>query len=144
MPRRRISLYLSHPIWEREWIRNVEKKLERELKVVFVNPFYDIPRTDIESINEGKISPYGRKREYKTIVERDLETIDEVDGLLAFLPYPTIGVSMEIFYAGYILKKPVFVITESQALHPWVRACSKGIYRNLEDFKKAWKRGKCL
>lgn len=47
------------------------------------------------------------------LVTDDLNDIDEADGLLVYFDGPSVGTSMEIFYAKHVLKKPVVVVNVS-------------------------------
>jgi hypothetical protein len=54
----------------------------------------------------------------------DLEKIDQTDGVVALLiDSASVGTIMEIFYAGHVVKHPVFSLapTPRYAEHPWIR-----------------------
>ena len=50
------------------------------------------------------------------IVEKDLLAIDKCDVLVAYMIEPSIGSSMEIFYASFA--KPVFILSKLES--PWL------------------------
>lgn len=55
------------------------------------------------------------------IVRADLEDIDLCDGLVVYFDKPSVGTSMEVFYAKYVKNKPVVVINASgKPLSPWL------------------------
>lgn len=55
------------------------------------------------------------------IVAGDFEDIQNSDGLLVMFDKPSVGTAMEVFYAFWHLKKPVFVINASEKpLSPWL------------------------
>lgn len=55
------------------------------------------------------------------IVAGDLAGIDASDYVIAYYDKPSVGTSMEIFYAKHCAKKPVIVIDASNApLSPWL------------------------
>jgi hypothetical protein len=65
-----------------------------------------------------------RGREHENIpqlVNADLLDIDSSDGLLVYYDRPSVGSSMEVFYAHHVLKKPVVVWNNSDhVLSPWL------------------------
>ncbi len=58
------------------------------------------------------------------MVHQDLSDIDQSDGLVVFYDRPSVGTSMEIFYAAHLRRKPVFLINSSPQpacyLSPWL------------------------
>lgn len=55
------------------------------------------------------------------IVEADLEEVRKSDGVLAYLPnVPMAGTPMEIFFASYVLKLPVFAFSMEND-GPWIK-----------------------
>ena len=129
-------------------IREEELRIEAETNVTLVNPFYDIPgRPEIKRLDEervfsrdGNYSNILRERGekyYITLVEHDLRSIRDADGMLAVVTHNiTLGTSMEMFYASYMLvDKPVYVVCEAPELaeHPWLKYCSIDIFKNWED-----------
>ena len=55
------------------------------------------------------------------IVAGDFEDIEKSGALLVFFDKPSVGTSMEIFYAKHVLRKPVVVIDVSgKPLSPWL------------------------
>jgi len=71
------------------------------------------------------------QRKSKEIVERNLEEIRNCDVLIAVLPYPSVGIIMEIFYSGYVLQKPTLVLTYLRG-HPWLNTVAR-IYNTREE-----------
>jgi nucleoside 2-deoxyribosyltransferase len=68
------------------------------------------------------------------IVSGDLEDINKSDVILASCVRPSWGTAMEIHYATYIARKPVFaVVPEGQAVSPWLRHYTHAIYRTFEE-----------
>lgn len=84
------------------------------------------------------------KRLNKTIVQRDLNHIDNSDATAAYMLNWSGGTTCEIFYSGYVHKKPVFLITTNLKIfgHPWmIDACRYGkIFKSLESFKRYMRR----
>ena len=122
--RRRLKIYLSHPLGLRHEIKEWTKELEEKLHVRIHNPFYDArarKRIDITLFDRGKLKPYSveEKRKSEKMVERDLEAIRNCDVLIGVLPYLSIDIIMEIFYSGYVLQKPTLVLTYLKG-HPWL------------------------
>jgi nucleoside 2-deoxyribosyltransferase len=55
------------------------------------------------------------------IVAGDIEDIQAADAILVFFDKPSVGTSMEVFYAKHVLGKPVVVIDASdKPLSPWL------------------------
>lgn len=58
------------------------------------------------------------------VVHDDLYDIDQSDGVIAYYDRPSVGTSMEIFYAANTRRKPVFLINASGMsschLSPWL------------------------
>lgn len=55
------------------------------------------------------------------IVAGDIEDIQASDAILVFFDKPSVGTSMEVFYAKHVLGKPVVVIDASdKPLSPWL------------------------
>lgn len=137
------TFYLAHPFPSRKRIREWEIRVEREIAIALINPFYDVKGkeyievmdrrgvTDRQSANVSGIkvdTPH-------EIVERDLAAIRESDGVLAIITKDvTLGTPMEIFYAASE-GKTVFTICEVPELltHPWLRFCSSVIFKSLEE-----------
>lgn len=65
----------------------------------------------------------GEQRHMRRIFELDLRDIREADVLLVNLNNPTLakhGTAMEVFYASYVLRKPVVAFKEScDKYHPF-------------------------
>jgi len=133
--RRRLKIYLSHPLGLRHEIKEWAKELEEELHVRIYNPVYNVrarKRIDISLFDRGKLKPYSveEKRKSEEIVERNLEAIRNCDVIIAVLPYPSMGITMEIFYSGYVLQKPTLVLTYLRG-HPWLNTVAR-IYNTRE------------
>jgi nucleoside 2-deoxyribosyltransferase len=141
-----LSLYLAHPFPERAKIRELELSLEKELDIDLYNPFYDgweyidiVMKYDKGSMSNYEFSRATLKHASR-IVESDLEHIQKSDGVLAIVPYPSIGVSCEIFYGSYVLHKPVLIYQPSLIYsryerHPWLLVLGK-VYKTLPGLKK--------
>ena len=134
--RRRLKIYLSHPLDLRHEIKEWTKELEEKLHVRVYNPFYNVrarKRIDIALFDRGNLKPYSMEEQRKSekMVERNLEEIRKCDALIAVLPYPSLGTIMEIFYSGYVLQKPTLVQTYLEG-HPWLNAVAK-IYNTREE-----------
>jgi len=57
----------------------------------------------------------------KEIVDGDIEDINNSDLIVVFYEKPSVGTSMEVFYAKHTLGKPVVVIDISgKPLSPWL------------------------
>lgn len=120
------TIYLSGPIMDehaghaREWREDAKKALDKQFKPLdpMRRKFVD---REVDSSNE--------------IVEFDLQDIRDADIILVNYNKPSIGTSMEIFYASHDLGKFVVAFSpfEFKDCSPWmVRYCTK-ILGSLED-----------
>lgn len=80
---------------------------------------------DLAKLGFASLSPMHRSNLMPThIVEQDLRDIQLATAVLAYVPEDivTLGTPMEIFYANYVLHKPVIVFgTNEDVLSPWIR-----------------------
>jgi len=127
----RLKIYLTHSPGLRREIREWTRELEKRLHVRIWIPFHTEAR-DITLLERGKLKPYSKeeRRKSEKIVEANLKAIRNCDILIALLPYPSIGVVMEIFYSGYVLQKPTLVLTYMKS-HPWLSTVAR-IYNTKE------------
>jgi len=134
--RRRLKIYLSHPLTLRHEIKEWIKQLEKNLNVRICNPFYNVrtrKRIGVTLFDRRNLKPYSEREQGKSekMVERNLEAIRNCDVLIALLPYPSIGTVMEVFYSGYVLQKPTLVLTYLES-HPWLSTVAR-IYNTREE-----------
>jgi len=130
----RLKIYLTHSPGLRREIREWTRELEKRLHVRIWIPFHTEAR-DITLLERGKLEPYSKeeRRKSEKIVEANLKAIRNCDVLIALLPYPSIGVVMEIFYSGYVLQKPTLVLTYMKS-HPWLNTVAR-IYNTKEGIE---------
>ena len=143
------NYYLAHPLSKRLEVRKFQLRIEGKYNIKFINPFYnnEHERKEIEKLDSMK---YKKDRnEYKqswdlntchNIVNIDLEFIRKSDGLVAYMPTPTIGTVQEVIMAAFIYRIPVYIITKDYMYHPWLKsevARSNGrMFKNITEFKK--------
>ena len=139
------TLYLAHNFNIRKQIRKWELKIEGKYNINLDNPFYDHDRNDIAALdkledNSPEQAKYFKERNTLTmvdsIVEGDLELIRKSDGLVTRIKNPSIGTSMEIFFASRILRIPVYIITVKHANHPWIKKHATMTFNNMKEFEK--------
>ncbi len=120
------TIYLSGPIMDehaghaREWRETAKKGLDKQFRTLdpMRRKFVD---RKVDSSNE--------------IVEFDLQDVRDADIILVNYNKPSIGTSMEVFYASHDLGKFVVAFSpfEFKDCSPWmVRYCTK-ILGSLED-----------
>lgn len=134
------SLYLAHTLHLLEVGDELQRRLEA-LGIVVLNPFVGqsevgVPEAkDLRESMEAKLEWQKRVKspeDADRLVERDLRLIRETDGLFAYAPEPSFGVSMEIFEAAKGLGKPVFIYTTPRyRFHPWLMKYGQ-IFTDLE------------
>jgi nucleoside 2-deoxyribosyltransferase len=64
------------------------------------------------------------------IVNGDKADIRKCRSVLAYCPRPSVGTSMEIFYA-WTLRIPVVAVVPAGPVSPWLRYHSIGVFRDL-------------
>lgn len=150
-----IRLYLAHPVLLRREIRNWELVIESRYDVDFINPFYDSHTTTenraINTLDDKKNYEYSKRDAYN-IVRTDLHSIQQADGIVAFLDdTPSIGTIMEICY-NHQFHKPTFVVAPDFAImkdgykhpignHPWVQYHATRVFKKEVDFEDFIARG---
>jgi len=137
------TLYLAHNFNKRKTTRKWELRLEGKYKLKLDNPFYDNPNrlddiTQIDSFKDGSDEQrrFLSTRDARSIVEDDLEKIRKSDGILAIANETRLGTPMEIFFAAYVLRIPVYVITRRYSGHPWIRHFATEIFSSQRDFER--------
>ena len=74
------------------------------------------------------------------IVAGDIDDLLACDGVLVFFDKPSIGTSMEIFYAKHDLGRPVVVIDASdKPLSPWLIHFSDRVVKSVPEALSALK-----
>lgn len=73
----------------------------------------------------------------KEIVENDIADIRSSDALLVYCDKPSVGTSMEVFFAKHCLRKPVIVIHPGDNPSPWLMYHADKIVKTVEDGLKA-------
>lgn len=150
------SLYTAHTFTERKFVRDVICPFLQKIGLETENPFYNPdgtvrrgrPEVEIADQMEAGIDPRDNVKWMKSvekkstgIVDKDLALIDKTEGIVAFMQQWSGGTTCEIFYAGRVQKKPVFLITGNAGIyrHPWmVEACKHGgkIFKSFRAFKR--------
>lgn len=77
---------------------------------------------------------YDRKTP-KNLVMQDLELINNSDFVIVYFDKPSVGTSMEMFYA-FVMGKTVLTITNKKTLSPWLVYHSTKIFKTLKDAKQ--------
>lgn len=82
------------------------------------------------TIHKDKFFSY----EPNEIVHRDLRDIDNSKYMLAFMPVPSIGTSMEIMYAREY-DTPVVVVSDNPAVteHYWIKSLASKVVPDIES-----------
>jgi len=135
--KRRPVFYLAHSFSERHWVRDVLMKRLQRAGIQTLNPFYNPDGSWKEDRPEVKHADLhgGITTRFKRIVQRHAEEIVETDlamirravrdggGVVGYMVEPTVGTSSELFYCGYVLKAPTYLLTPNTKLrwHPWLR-----------------------
>lgn len=70
---------------------------------------------------------------FAEIVQLDKRDVRRCDVILAYCPKPSVGTSMEIFYAWQMDKPVVCIVPKGAAVSPWLRYHSTKIVETLDD-----------
>jgi len=119
-----LRLYLAHPFDRRKQIREVELGIEKITGIELHNPFYDSTREDICSIDAGREDRCSPSMNFRAIVEGDLSSIDDSDGIVAYIEngVHSIGTMFELWNTAMLCEdKYVFVVSADSLGHPWIR-----------------------
>lgn len=128
------TFYLAHPFDSRFDVRKWELEIEQRYGLNICNPFYDITRDDIGSIDAGVSGRY--EIDPREIVERDLLAIAKMPALVAIVDGSTsYGTIMEIVYARGLEKKIYIVCTNDHHRHPWLRYHADRIFTSRLEFE---------
>lgn len=137
---RHLDLYLAHSFDRRHEIRIIELELERQFNLNLHNPFFDaMSRKDRRLIlsKNNTVSDCLRSRrsqaDCEELVYRDLDNIDNRDGLFTIIHEPSIGTCLEISHA-HKTGKLVFVVSERFSEHPWIRVYADYRFKTLDEF----------
>ena len=126
------TIYFAHPWIKRKQTELLIDKMKKIGYEVFEPFSYEIVLT------RKWFSGNGSFNICKEIVNKDINLIKKSDIVVASVPtYKTIGTIAEIFYAGYIKKKPVYILSNLgyyKKKHPWLYYAK--IFNKEEDLLK--------
>ena len=147
------TLYVAHTFVYRHFVKDKLCKFLHKIGIDTNNPFYlkdgstvrpEVTLADkmeIEGIDPDTNKAWLNmiKQSSESIVTTDLQLIDKSDGIVAFMSSWSGGTTCEIFYTGFVRKKPVFLISNNISIyrHPWMmESCKYGkIFKSYEAFK---------
>jgi len=137
------TLYIAHNFYTRKLRRKWESRIEAKYNIILDNPFYDNPVRAIEmkkidSMKDGspEQQKYFSNRNKQSIVKDDLEKIRKSDGIIAFANDIRVGTPMEIFFAAYVLRLPVYVLTRQYINHPWIKKFATKRFTNIKELEE--------
>jgi len=139
------NFYMAHPFELRRTVRKWELRMESKYNINLDNPFYDHTRSDIDNLDALKENSKAQKEYFRQrntpetinrIVDGDLKSIRQSDGLIAYLDKKGIGTPMEIFFAARILHIPVYIITKKFTYHPWIMKYATKIFPHRTAFEQ--------
>jgi len=133
-------IYLAHPVFLLDSVKVLGEQIAEYAEVRVLNPLQDLEQvTSIESA-----ITYTSNLTPDQIVTGDLAAIDKCDAIVAvlFSGVRSIGTLMEIFYAGYTLKRPIFLYTDQMLQNnPWLQFLGCRMFldkQSLLDGIKLW------
>lgn len=116
------TVYLAHPGKHKKRGKGLQKRLEKEGYTV-INPFdFDENARRLTGLWEEFPKIRTDPNFCEKIVEKDLKAIDRSDIVVAYVTTPSIGTSMEVFYASRS-KKSVYILTKIDS--PWLKKHGK-------------------
>jgi len=134
--------YLAHNFLTRKLRRKWELKIEAKYNIILDNPFYDNPHramemTILDGYKDGSTeqNKYLSNRDENSIVDDDLKKIRKSDGVIALANDVRVGTLMEIFYASYVLRLPVYVLTRKYYNHPWIKKFATKRFRTIRELE---------
>lgn len=122
---KKYSVYLAHPYMMKDFIQREFQPVLEGIGLQVINPFQ---RPEQETFEKAMAATGLTRRMCDDIVRMDLEKIDAVDGVVAVLDGENSpGTIMEIFYAAYTRRIPVFTHhgydqKGRNRKHPWMRS----------------------
>ena len=137
------SLYLGHPWGLKEIVYQWEQKIENELNLNLINPFYDLHPEITAKVERGELGRYGAN--YINIVEEDVGAIKKTMGGIYIiedhlkLQQPQIGTFMEIVYAFHNRKLAYVLALNGHQDHFWLKYHATRLFvswNELENFLK--------
>jgi len=133
-----LNCYIPHPTGTRHFVRDNIFKPLLEAGINAMNPFYSQemePRSDVAAIDNGEVMEYQELtiELSQQLVRQDERMIEKSDFIIAYMPYPSWGSGMEIYYASKVLRLPVIIITEDKwKNHPWLQSYAYRIFFDAE------------
>ena len=123
------TIYLAGPMDGRT--EEERKGWRREIKTA-LSPYFEFEDpTDREFLSKHK-----HFDEINKIVEGDKDAIDKSDFVVAHCDRPSVGTSMEIFYAWNQGKSVYTYIPPGVPISPWISYHSELVYDSLEELQK--------
>ena len=137
------TYYFAHPFDSRHRLREWELRVEKELGIELINPFYDVEgRTDVELVDAGRAERYERI-DAEELVKRDLCVLTECNGVIAVVDGSlSFGTIMELVYARIYGKCSYLIVTNGHHGHPWLVYHADFVFRSFEEFEEFWKSGR--
>jgi hypothetical protein len=141
-----MRLYFAHNFDNRHEFREWELGFEERTGIDLLNPFYDAPEKAEQMARLDAEGQTSRDRldeimalsldECRNIVYSDLSRLACCDGLFTVIEKVSFGTTCEICNCKSIAK-PVFVVTEKYAAHPWLRVYADHIFPSVAHFEIA-------
>ena len=135
--------YLAHNFLTRKLRRKWELRIEAKYNIELDNPFYDNPHRlfemkvlDSMKDNSPEQNKYLSERNECSIVNDDLEKIRKSDGIIALANDVRVGTLMEVFYASYVLRLPVYILTRKYYNHPWIKKFATKRFRTIKELEE--------
>jgi len=131
MQNKKLTIYLAHPGDDKTKFR--AKVLQNELEEAGYRVFNPFDGNEYTICLTRLWDQYKKTRTHDLaykIVKNDFKNIESADVLVAFVTKPSIGTSMEIYYADVALNKPVIILTKIES--PWLMTHGT-VVSNLEE-----------
>lgn len=134
------TYYFTNPVDDRERAKEVQRKIEMELKDILrlVNPFYDQagnPSKEIAALDKGEI-PHVSSGE---IVHQDLKLIRDYKGVIGFITNKSSwGSIQEAFFSHYMCGKPTYLIFDPKTSAQKLGPCKECGTKNPNNITHPW------
>ena len=143
------TFYFCNPTAHRHQAQEIRLRIEAETNIDLISPFYEADGTPTEEIRQLDNGEATTIDQYQ-IVDRDLELIDNSDGIVAYVTNRTSwGSIQECYHAARVCRRPTYIIFDpatrgacshcgvsnpNNIAHPWAKRNSAKLFESVEEF----------
>lgn len=137
------TFYLAHNFYTRKQRHKWQLQIESKYNIKLDCPFYNNASRNmdmkiIDSMKDKSLEQekFLNSRSADMIISNDLEKIRKSDGVIAFAENVRVGTIMEIFFASYVLRLPVYIYTKKFYEHPWIKKFASRRFRTIKELEQ--------